>query len=605
MKTLTRQAVRRTKVVLIVLIGLLIITAEAAAQGRTRTQTTGSRNTATRAQQQSQTRQTANRSTRATAPQRESSDRGTTSAGVTQRTETRQSATRATRTPTPSGQTATNRPEATRATTQPQTRQTTSRTTTDRAPTVRSNTTTREAPQNQTRQSATRTTRTATPNRQTATDRPATTRATSQPQTRQTTSRSTTDRAPAVRSNTTTRVTPQNQVRQPASRTTVQGRETSTSRTNTTVQSRGRDTQAGTRTTSRETITTNRNRNTSRSETGVTNRNAVQANNRSLAGTGGRYIPPKRRVYIPPAYTLFHRSRPGLNIHLDIRWPWEFRFRRRWAPRYRYRQVVYIEANWGYGHRQSRIDVRTVYRHNVRYASANRAEVDIYIDRIELYEDGRFLGDVYNIPTGMSQITATINRNGRITFNRDVFLVGDPFTGFEMVSTRHYDSFILNAFSVSHGYRAGVLNLRSGRVVEAGRSRFMETSQFAGYVPISLLPEDTSWLFDFGNESYSGYYFGNNETYYYGHEEGQYDPVWDQGYGYDEVYYDRQAAPNGEVLNGGYIQNNEAGRPELEFRMEDRPGEVIQLQQTNERQFRTQEGAEIQLKKDTQLERIG
>ena len=543
MKTLTRQAVRRTKVVLIVLIGLLIITAEAAAQGRTRTQTTGSRNTATRAQQQSQTRQTANRSTRATAPQRESSDRGTTSAGVTQRTETRQSATRATRT--------------------------------------------------------------ATPNRQTATDRPATTRATSQPQTRQTTSRSTTDRAPAVRSNTTTRVTPQNQARQPASRTTVQGRETSTSRTNTTVQSRGRDTQAGTRTTSRETITTNRNRNTSRSETGVTNRNAVQANNRSLAGTGGRYIPPKRRVYIPPAYTLFHRSRPGLNIHLDIRWPWEFRFRRRWAPRYRYRQVVYIEANWGYGHRQSRIDVRTVYRHNVRYASANRAEVDIYIDRIELYEDGRFLGDVYNIPTGMSQITATINRNGRITFNRDVFLVGDPFTGFEMVSTRHYDSFILNAFSVSHGYRAGVLNLRSGRVVEAGRSRFMETSQFAGYVPISLLPEDTSWLFDFGNESYSGYYFGNNETYYYGHEEGQYDPVWDQGYGYDEVYYDRQAAPNGEVLNGGYIQNNEAGRPELEFRMEDRPGEVIQLQQTNERQFRTQEGAEIQLKKDTQLERIG
>jgi len=246
--------------------------------------------------------------------------------------------------------------------------------------------------------------------------------------------------------------------------------------------------------------------------------------------------------------------------------------------------------------------VRTVYRHNVRSASANRAKVDIYIDRIELYEDGRFYGEVYYVPDRLSRVTATIHRNGRVTFDRNVFLVGDPYSGFEIVSTRHYDSFILNAFRIGHGYRVGVLNLRNGSVVETTRSGFMEANHFAGHVPISLLPEDTGWLFDFGSESFSGYYFGNNETYYYGYEDGQYD---DMSYENNGLYFDRQDAPGDDAVYQGSYLDRQGEMPELEFRTEDAPDQVIQLERSNQQHFRTQEGAEIDVKRETQLERIG
>jgi hypothetical protein len=212
--------------------------------------------------------------------------------------------------------------------------------------------------------------------------------------------------------------------------------------------------------------------------------------------------------------------------HFDVRWPWEYRVVRGWKPKYRFRQVVVVDAGWAKRRHRVNIDVRTFYRHDLRHAGRDRAVVDIFLDRIELYANGRFIGAVDRFPGELDHVRATVYDNGRVLFDRSLFLVGDPRVGFEIISTRAYDGYVLDRYDRSHGYRAGKLDLRRNRVIPIRRSRHFDPYDFNGYAPISLLPEESGWLLDYGFDSLSGYRFQD------------YDDWDDEYYGSDESYYD-------------------------------------------------------------------
>jgi hypothetical protein len=279
----------------------------------------------------------------------------------------------------------------------------------------------------------------------------------------------------------------------------------------------------------------NRNSNASRSNDNRTVGNRSNGNvgrgdvvgNRSTLKNGGKsqvVVNNKRRnsvrfaprIFVP---SKFNRNyRPSTRISIHIAWPWMVRYERRWSPRYRYRQVVYVESNWSGQKRSSRVEMETVYRHKVKYANNEYAVLEIDIEEVALYDSGRYLGTVDRIPSSLSKIEATVYRDGRIDFDRDVFVVGDSRAGFEMISTRFYDDYAMAGYRDSDGYEAGKLNLRSGKVSRIRRSRLFDPRNFNGFAPISLLPEEEGWLWDYGVDAISA----ESDDYdsYYGYNGG-------------------------------------------------------------------------------------
>jgi hypothetical protein len=229
-----------------------------------------------------------------------------------------------------------------------------------------------------------------------------------------------------------------------------------------------------------------------------------------------------RTVRYSPRFVLNVGSRrayrPNSRISIHVAWPWVLRYERHWSPRYRYRQVVYVESSWGSRNRSSRIEMETVYRHKVRYATDDYAVLEIEIEEVALYEGNRYLGKVDRIPRNLSQIEATVFRDGQISFDRDVFIVGDRRAGFEMISTKFYDDYALAQYRASDGYRVGVLNLRKESVKSVSRSRLFDPRDYNGFAPISLLPEDEGWLWDYGVEAISA--ASDDYDAYYGYEGG-------------------------------------------------------------------------------------
>ncbi|MDA1029291.1 MAG: hypothetical protein O3B41_09600 [Bacteroidetes bacterium] len=224
-----------------------------------------------------------------------------------------------------------------------------------------------------------------------------------------------------------------------------------------------------------------------------------------------RYAP---RIYVP---SKFERSyRPASRISIHIAWPWQVRYERHWSPRYRYRQVVFVQASWGRKSHSSRVEMETVYRHQVKYANEDYAVLEIDIEEVALYENGRYVGAVDRIPTSLSKIEATVYRDGRIDFDRDVFVVGDSRAGFELISTHFYDDYALARYRDSDELKVGRMDLRRGKVSRVSRSRLFDPRDFNGFAPISLLPEEEGWLWDYGVDAISavsddyGSYYGYN-----------------------------------------------------------------------------------------------
>jgi hypothetical protein len=298
----------------------------------------------------------------------------------------------------------------------------------------------------------------------------------------------------------------------------------------------------------------------------------------------------KRRKYRTPNYYKPFVIRP--RIHIDINWPWVHRHRHGWRPRYQYRQVVYIETGWGQRQRRrSQIDVRTYYYHELRHATANQAEVDVYVERIELYEDGRYLGQIDQIPESLGRTRATVYRNGEVRFDRDIFVVGDSYAGFELVSTRFYNDFVLDAYRSSHGLRVGKVDLRRGRVVPTSYSRLFDTRDFQGHVPVSLLPEDHGWLLDYGQQSFSGTYY-EDDPYYYGGYDGYGDEYEDTYYGddyYEEDYYEDAGGSPYYSVRSTVAEANFGVKP---------------LTRVRDRNYTTSFGANIHLKRETEFVRV-
>ncbi len=229
---------------------------------------------------------------------------------------------------------------------------------------------------------------------------------------------------------------------------------------------------------------------------------------------GDRHVRFRTRIHVSPSRYYYHRPHRHISVH--IAWPWKVRYHRHWSPRYRYRQVVIVKADRNSSYRTSRIEMETTYRHRVRFATDEYAVLDIDIEQVALYDNGQCIGMVDRIPSDLSSIEATVFRNGHIAFDRDIFLVGDRRAGFEIISTPFYDGYAGQSYRHGDDVRVGKVDLHSNRVRSKSYSRLFDPNRWRGYAPISLLPEDEGWLWDFGAEAISAAYDDYDAYYGFG-----------------------------------------------------------------------------------------
>ena len=295
------------------------------------------------------------------------------------------------------------------------------------------------------------------------------------------------------------------------------------------------------------------------------------------------YIPVHHNYYVQ------HNVRVRPRIHIEVDWPWKYRYRRHWKPHYQYRQVVNVYVGNARHWNNARVELRTRYHQELRYADDNKAEIDIYIDAIEIYDNGYFIGEVTRIPERLSRIGAVVYRDGEIRYDRDVFLVGDPGVGFEMISTRSYGNFVYSDYRRNDGFRVGRLDLRRGKVRTRRNSRLFDPYGYKGYAPISLLPENEHELFDFGLDAISYYYHDEYDPYY----GGYYDDV----YADDEYGYAFDSRSNPDFLS--YSSAAQVGGNPFELREATEP---VQVSYNNEYQLRN--GQQIRYERQGELQRI-
>lgn len=302
------------------------------------------------------------------------------------------------------------------------------------------------------------------------------------------------------------------------------------------------------------------------------------------------YRPHHKRNYNwrPPVY--HHRP----HVQVNVVWPWQNRYHRQWRPHYQYRQVVYVEVGWGGNRRQARVDVRTNYHQQVKYADHRKAVVDIWLDEIEVYQEGYYVGRVKRIPDHLAHIEATIYRNGDVVFDRDVFIVGDKRSGFEMISTRQYDGYVMDHYRRGDDMEVGKLNFRRKRVDSRRYSQLFDPYNFRGFAPISLLPEDRNLVADFGYESLSyGYYDDQNDPYYgggYGDDYYDYDE-------YGNVYqYDR---PDAYGYDSSY-----SVKPTNRLSVQAIAETKKPLTGRTSNQYKTKQGIAIKYERESELQRI-
>ncbi len=274
-----------------------------------------------------------------------------------------------------------------------------------------------------------------------------------------------------------------------------------------------------------------------------------------------RYVRHHDRYYVPRRHVRYWHHQSG--IYVNIRWPWVHRYHRHWVPRYRYRQVVYVDAGWGHRTRRSKIDVQTYYRHSVLYANDDYARIDVEIEKVEFYRDGRYLGEAHRFPRSLSHVEATLYNNGEVQFDRDLFVIGAPTVGFEMVSTQSYDGNAAELYRRSDVISAGRVDLNRGRVEPIRYSRLFDPGAFDGYVPISLLPDDASWLSDYDD---------------------------------DEISYENYGADNGSRRSMGVSGG-------IDYQT-DRSGTALASRKETKLSFKASSGARVQMKHESEIHRI-
>lgn len=290
---------------------------------------------------------------------------------------------------------------------------------------------------------------------------------------------------------------------------------------------------------------------------------------------------------------------------IDVVWPWERRYSRAWSPRYRYRQVVYAESGWRGRGWESRYEVVTTYRQRILDASASRARLELLLDDVAIYQDGRYAGRVTRFPYDFERVRATLYRGGRVDFDRDLMVIGDLRDGFELVLTRAYGGYAYSRWRRGDDVRAARLDFRRETATFAGRSRFFDPYDYAGYAPISLLPADADWLGDYGLYSASAYpYVG------YGYDGGWngygYDRDLDDGYyyGYGSVRERVNATPRGATDGSDrrYETRATASRPATGRGSTSTDGPA--LRRDSDDRYTTPGGATIRLRREAEIQRV-
>lgn len=297
--------------------------------------------------------------------------------------------------------------------------------------------------------------------------------------------------------------------------------------------------------------------------------------------------------YANPPY---HRTR--VHRHARSRWVWECHYEQRWAPRFRYSQVVTVDVGWGRHRRAMDLDIRTFYKQRIRYANHRKAEVELTIDRIEVYRGRRFLGYVEHIPHRLRTVDATIYRNGRIDFERDLFLVGDPAQGFELISTRYYDGYVLDRYERRHGFRVGTVSFRRHRVYTAHHSRFFDPYDFHGYAPIGLLPApDVMWDNQYASYLDCGWEYQRD---WHTHYSPQPDRRVRTSRGRTAA---RGTTSAGPVVEQDRTRQGTAYQPENSSPRGSTTRQAAR-RRTDDQTIRTERGATIRVQREAQLERV-
>ena len=300
-------------------------------------------------------------------------------------------------------------------------------------------------------------------------------------------------------------------------------------------------------------------------------------------------------------------QRAGRPLGIDINWPWERRYSSGWSPRYRYRQVVYAESGRGRDRYETRYEVRTLYRQRVLSASGSRAQVELMLEELEVLQNGRYVGRITRLPSGFERIRATIYRNGRADFERELYVVGDAREGFELVATRGYDGYAFANWRRGDDLRAAYLDFRQQRAEPIQYSRLFDPYQHRGFTPISILPDDADWLGDFGPYSASAYpYYGGG--YDRGYDGARYDGG---GYGRDDRYYYGSGgvrvrphdAPRGATSGSGEADDQRGYEGPRASTSGAAPA-VPTLRRDSDRTYTTQGGASVRLRREAEIERV-
>lgn len=312
-----------------------------------------------------------------------------------------------------------------------------------------------------------------------------------------------------------------------------------------------------------------------------------------LTTRDARYYPfrDQGRAYVAPHYNPNrYRSRPVARV--DVYWPWEVRYNRGWSPRYVYRQV--IRTDDGFGWRNDRfLEIRTTYRQRVLGASPRAADVEVRIERLEIFEDGYYLGRITRFPSRFSQIQARLDRSGRISFDGDLSIVGNSEVGFELVRTRHYGGFVYSHWRRGHELDVARVDLRRNRIEGVRWSRLFDPYGRDGFPPFSILPDNNDWLLDFGPYGLSSsvydsrfddpWGYSQNDGYFYGSRDNRNAyPQFDQPYALD----DQQA---------GFSQQDQNGTS---------PGIPPRMQQQNEEVLSAPSGQQFRIQREREVQRL-
>ena len=210
----------------------------------------------------------------------------------------------------------------------------------------------------------------------------------------------------------------------------------------------------------------------------------------------------KRYVYKHRRYHR-HHSR-GVSIGFYIRIPtvrWHVGHSRRFA----YRQIVS-------GHPAGDVEVVSTVRRKIRSVHREYVDVEFELVRLDLSSAGRFLGTVDRFPGDLRRMRAKIYRDGFVQFDRMLYVVGNDYDGFELLSTRYCGGDLGRASYECLDPKAGEIDFYDERVHSTRYSRLLPLAQTGRSVPVALVPDEEylgfQYMVGYGGSS-DGYYSGS------------------------------------------------------------------------------------------------